>query len=158
MSTALKSVYLRPAGQGDMERIFKWRNDPWIVALSMSKKAVTRVEHERWFILILDREQHLMYILVHQDGPEMGTLRFDREGPVQALVTIYLLQPFTGKGYGVAALIEGSAAAFAAWPDLQFIDALIRPENSPSINAFGKAGYQIVRKGPGEIRMRLQRA
>jgi UDP-2,4-diacetamido-2,4,6-trideoxy-beta-L-altropyranose hydrolase len=157
MNKTLGRIRLRPACAEDMECIFEWRNDPWIVSLSISKKTVTRLEHEYWFARILNREKHLLYILANKNGTEMGTLRFDRKGPSQALVTIYLLRPFTGKGYGVAGLIKGSAEAFSSWPDLQSIDALIRAENRPSIRAFCKAGYQIVKKAPGEILMRLHR-
>jgi RimJ/RimL family protein N-acetyltransferase len=134
----------------DLETVFGWRNSPWIVAISTSRREVTWDEHVAWFQSILDRSQHLLFILeVEPDGP-VGSLRLDLRGEETADISVYLLQPFTGRGLGTKAIIAGCEAAFAHWPALRQVVADVRCDNRPSIKAFTRALF--VPSGP-ESRM-----
>ena len=144
------------ACEGDRQTVFEWRNDPWIVALSTHQHAIEWADHLRWFERILQSEHHLLFIIESDAGEGMGVIRFDREEN-DAEVTIYLLQPFTGKGYGVLALVEGPARAFSHWPILERVTATIREDNPNSVKAFTKAGFVEENRQPGIFLMSLKR-
>jgi RimJ/RimL family protein N-acetyltransferase len=133
---------VRSARVDDEDRLFQWRNDPWIVSLSGSQREVTRDEHAAWFLRTVHSPDHLV-LVVEVNGEPAGSVRFDRSEHSAAVVTIYLLQPFTGRGLGVAALREGCHRAFERWPDLLCVRAHINRDNRRSARAFGKAGFIV---------------
>jgi RimJ/RimL family protein N-acetyltransferase len=140
------SIRLRPATLADARTVFTWRNDPWIVSLSASRATVGWEEHIAWYERVIHGD-HLLHIIESDEGAGMGCVRLDRSG-AEAVVTIYLLRPFVGKGIGVLALRQSCAEAFAHWPALRRIRALIRPDNVPSLRAFAKAGFVNEKCGP----------
>ena len=131
---------LRFAQARDADTIFAWRNDPWIVSLSLSGRAVTPAEHHAWFPSALDRTAHLLFVVQSDDGAEVGTARLDRADP-EASVTIYLLRPHTGRGLGPRAIDAACRQAFTHWPDVTVIRASIRRGNLASVKAFRRAGF-----------------
>jgi RimJ/RimL family protein N-acetyltransferase/SAM-dependent methyltransferase len=138
------SFKLRPAIIDDVQQIFAWRNDPWIVSLSSSQKQVNWEEHVAWLQNVLTNNQHILLIIEPQLGVGAGIVRLDRIDEYQACITIYLLREFTGKGIGVRAIVEACLHGFILWP-IQTIHAHIRNENYPSISAFTKAGFVHIR-------------
>ncbi len=138
----MSDVVLRPAVAGDAGMVLAWRNDPWIVALSAERKTVEPTEHAVWFESVLDPTRHLLYI-VQSSGVPAGTVRLDRAGE-QAIVTIFLMQRFTGRGVGVAALEAACQQAAGRWPEVRTITARIRRDNHASQKAFMKAGFTLV--------------
>lgn len=137
-------VLLRTAAPADMEKLFCWRNDPGIVALSGSQRPVSWQDHQTWFSKVLQNECHLLFVVM-ASGDEAGTVRFDRDGAgsSSATVTVYLMEGFRGRGIGTEAIERGCEKAFAAWPVLSGIKALIRQGNEPSIRAFRSAGFAV---------------
>jgi RimJ/RimL family protein N-acetyltransferase len=133
-------MHLRAATEHDVQTIFAWRNDPWIVELSARRTGVAWDQHVRWFNKVLHSGEHLLFVIEGENGG-MGCVRLDRQGVAAAVVTIYLLQPYVGRGFGVAALRQACQAAFQNWSQLQTVHAYIRPENTPSLKAFAKAGF-----------------
>ena len=152
---------LRSATIDDARTVFAWRNDTWIVSLSASQRKVSEDEHARWFPEVLNRDKHLLFIIRTDAGIEAGTVRLDKAGEVKADITIYMLQPHTGRGLGVRALMEACLCAFAEWPLLRSIHAFIRQENDMSRKAFSKAGFIPADPSPdcppGHCEMVLQR-
>ena len=126
---------LRLADSNDCKRIFDMRNDPWIVSLGTSQKAVEWKEHVRWFDRILKNPDCQLWLI----EPAMGTVRVMRNGDF-ATATIYLLKKFTGKGVGPWALREACNLAFCRW-NIKRIKAHIRYENRPSLVTFLKVGF-----------------
>jgi SAM-dependent methyltransferase len=131
---------LRFAEGRDADSIFAWRNDPWIVSLSLSGRAVTPAEHRAWFPSALDRTAHLLFVVQSDDGAEVGTARLDRADR-EASVTIYLVRPHTGRGLGPRAIDAACRQAFAHWPGVTVIRASIRHGNLASVKAFRRAGF-----------------
>jgi spore coat polysaccharide biosynthesis protein SpsF len=131
---------VRLAEVHDADTIFAWRNDPWIVSLSLSQRAITLAEHHAWFTSALDRTAHLLFVVLGDDGAEVGSARLDRTGP-EASVTIYLLRHQTGRGLGPRAIDAVCRQAFAHWPDVTLIRASIRRDNLVSVKAFRRAGF-----------------
>ena len=160
---ASKQVVLRRAGPNDRDKIFAWRNDPWIVSLSADQRIVDEKEHTFWFNAILHDPSRLLFI-VTQGNVDVGTLRVEKLDEQRAALTVYLMRSFTGRGLGKKAIVQGSREAFRTWRDLQSIHAIIRVENTASIAAFRKAGYvecptaQRTQRRTGLVEMYLKRS
>lgn len=137
---------MRPADASDIRLLFDWRNDPWIVSLSTSKRAVTWEEHEAWFESVLDHSRHLVFIVLSDDGIPAGSLRLDLNN-AEAVISIHLARSYTGIGLGPRAIEVGCRRAFEHWPTLSRIIAYIRNDNQSSIKAFTRASF---RPSPGE--------
>lgn len=153
-----ESLRLRVAQMEDAQRVFVWRNDPWIISLSTSQRMVAWEEHLAWFRKVLATDRHLLLLIEIEEGLGIGTVRLDRVDALRATLTVYLLRDFTGQGLGVKAIMSGSARAFAQWP-VRSIHAYIRKENVRSCSAFSKAGFVSAHNGadvpPGHVEMVL---
>ena len=136
---ALESIDLRAADSGDIPRVFAWRNDPWIVALSSSQREVTWEEHRAWFEAALQDPTRLI-LIVEKEREPIGLVRFDNLG-TSCVITVYLLAGFTGQGFGLEAIRRGSDRAFSRWPEVREVVACVREENAPGRSVFAKAGF-----------------
>lgn len=135
------NVCLRDASIDDCELVFRWRNLPFIVQLSTSQTEVAWNEHSHWFESILSSKKTIMKIIEISNKP-VGQLRFDYINTDCAEISIYLLQPYTGKGFGVYAIMKGCKELFLDDFKLKSIVAFIRIGNTKSLNAFQKVGFR----------------
>jgi RimJ/RimL family protein N-acetyltransferase len=135
------SVRLRPAAAGDVDLVFGWRNDPFIVARGSSQRTVTRQEHERWFAETLSRSDRLVFIIEHE-GVSAGQIRFDRVDEHRCVVSVYLLEKYVGRGLGVDAIRIGCTDILARW-SVDAVIACVRQGNDPGRRAFLKAGFVV---------------
>ena len=144
-----------------MHRVYAWRNNPWIISLGSSRQSIAWEEHCEWFQRMLADTQHLLLIIECDGGAGAGTVRLDRTNEQRAVVTIYLLREFTGRGLGVQALLEACSLGFIRWP-IETIHAYIRDDNHPSLSAFAKAGFVDTGHAPdcpaGHCEMSLRRS
>jgi UDP-2,4-diacetamido-2,4,6-trideoxy-beta-L-altropyranose hydrolase len=134
------AISLRPATLEDREMIFRWRNDPFIVAHGSWHRAVEWEEHEKWFEETVRGKNRQMFIILHQDKP-IGQIRFDRENQSDSVVSVYLMQPFTGRGWGSQAIRMGCEAIFQVW-DVDRVLACVRLDNTIGRAAFLKAAFR----------------
>lgn len=133
-------VELRPARLDDASLFFTWRNDPFLVARSTSRRPVAWDEHMGWLRSVLDDPDRLLFV-VQAEGREAGQVRFERLDIERAVISVYLAEPFTGRGLGVRAIQLGCVEAFARWP-IREVLACIRDENRPGLSGFAKAGFK----------------
>jgi RimJ/RimL family protein N-acetyltransferase len=131
---------LRPATAADAELVFRWRNDPFILAHGSSQREVEWEEHRKWFAEAISSTTRQMFIVLEGNSP-IGQVRFDRQSRQDCVVSVYLLQAFTGRGWGVRAINLGCTAIFEAW-DVMRIIACVRMDNPPGRSAFLKAGFR----------------
>src|SRR6266851_5572697 len=136
---AMVGITLRPATLSDIEMIFDWRNDPFIVARSTSQKTVNWHEHVAWFESTLQNDSRLMFIL-QLDGKPIGQARFARIENNACVISIYLLKDYTGKGYGVEGIRRSCYAVLHRWSVLEII-ACVRLDNEAAKSAFLKASF-----------------
>lgn len=137
----MNGIRLRSAVPADAATLLRWRNDPWILAHGAQGRAVDAAEHADWFARTIASPDHLLLIVESVAGGGIGSLRFDRESPAAAAVSIYLLQEHAGRGHGVAALRAACPLAFETWPEVERILARVLPVNARSLRAFEKAGF-----------------
>jgi UDP-2,4-diacetamido-2,4,6-trideoxy-beta-L-altropyranose hydrolase len=139
LSTVESAISLRPATISDREMVFCWRNDPFIVARGSFLREVGWEEHKAWFDEVIAEDKRRMFIVRDQSNP-IGQIRFDRVNRQECVVSVYLLEAFTGRGYGVQAIRMGCAAIFEAW-DAERVIACVRLDNPGGRSAFLKAGF-----------------
>jgi RimJ/RimL family protein N-acetyltransferase len=141
---------LRSCVRADAPRLFQWRNDPKIIALSAGQREVSWTEHTAWFNAALENPDVALFIVL-ADDQAVGTVRLERPEPTAATLTVFLQPRFTGKGVGPEAIKQATRHAFEDWPDLKLVRAYIRRTNTTSLRAFEKAGFAVpsVKTSPG---------
>ncbi len=138
---ALETISLRPAIAGDRDLVLGWRNDPFIIARGTNQRSVGAAEHGAWFgASLADASRRLWIVSVGTDPA--GLVRFDREERSAAVVSVYLIQRFCGRGLGVAAIREGSRLALETWP-IERVIAYVRTDNEGGRRAFLRAGFAL---------------
>jgi UDP-2,4-diacetamido-2,4,6-trideoxy-beta-L-altropyranose hydrolase len=155
------TVELRPAAERDSARVLAWRNDPFILARGSSRRPVAPAEHEAWFRASLAAPMQRLLYIVEVEGAAAGLVRFDRADPDGAVLSVYLVEAATGRGRGIAAIREGCARAFAAWPVARVV-ACTRADNAAALKAFPRAGFAAEPHGlpacpDGQVRFELRR-
>ncbi len=139
MSAEEGVISLRPATTADTEMVFKWRNDPFILAHGSSQREVEWEEHRKWFGETISSSTRRMFIVQDGESP-IGQIRFDRQDRRDCVVSVYLLRASTGRGWGVRAISLGCTAIFEEW-DVGRIIACVRHDNPVGRSAFLKAGF-----------------
>ena len=140
MSDLLNNITLREAELSDSDLIFRWRNDPWIIAKGSLNKTVEKEEHENWFSNFIQNPHSHMYIININDEPA-GQVRFmGKKDQKYAEISIYLRDNYVGQGNGVKALKQACQNAFDDL-HIETIIAFILKENEQSRRAFEKAGF-----------------
>ena len=133
-------LWLRNAVAGDCMLVFGWANDPETRAVSFSGTSIAEDDHRNWFTKKLASPDDQLYIAVDTDDHPVGLVRFAVEGN-RAVISINLDKAHRGKGYGTALIKQGCNHLFTT-SDAVEVDAFIKPENTASIKAFQKAGFE----------------
>lgn len=138
-------LILRQALATDEEMIFTWRNLPEIIALSSSKKNVSRSEHQKWYSESLQSPDRLLSIVTEDQIP-IGLMRFDLISELEAEISIYLISQKTGQGLGTKAIMQG-CNAISNQKNIKHVIAYVRDENKISLLSFIKNGFIIDNAG-----------
>lgn len=134
-------IRLRMATLDDAHRTHEWRNAPEVRAASLDEQEIPWADHLGWFQRTLASPDRMLLIAEAGSHP-VGVLRYDVDVAARrATVSIYMRPGQAGKGLGTRMLHAGSAWLAARRPDIQGIDAVVRPENLASRRAFIKAGF-----------------
>ena len=132
------ALHLRPAAPDDADRLLAWRNRPEIVTLGTQQRRVDAAEHAAWFAEALVSD-HRLLLIVEADGEPVGQIRFDALDAANWSVSIYLLEPYTGRGLGTQALRQ--ACEIAREHGIETAWAFVRADNARSAAAFQRAGF-----------------
>jgi len=132
---------LRRALASDAETIFKWRNDPSIMAKGFLQRAVSWDEHLAWFNEMVQTDARIMFIILQEKIP-VGQVRFDRESDAAAEISIYMAPGHEGQGLGVLGMLRGCFETFHYW-DIDQIVARVRQDNYEGKRAFIKAEFTV---------------
>ena len=139
-------IQLRPVKIDDAQMVFEWRNSSFIIAPSTLQRKVTWNEHLSWFKKVVKARDYRMFIIQNEEEP-MGQVRFDRKDD-DCKISVYLLEEFIGKGYGIEAIRQGCQTIFKLW-DINEVIAYVRGDNIDGYRAFIKSGFseRIGRRG-----------
>jgi len=133
---------IRAASLEDADFLLEIRNDPEIIALGSSKRAVDPQEHRTWLTNVLKSDSHLVFVVESPDQSEsIGYARLDRDGADMAVITTALIKFWRGRSIGSKVIRMVSEIGFHKWKRLRFIIANVRTENLASARAFMNAGF-----------------
>lgn len=138
-------VSLRRANLDDARFVWEVNNDPTVRAQSVSTLPIPWEAHEAWFARKVAEPETFFYIASCQ-GAAAGVVRFDLRDN-DATISIAVSPTFRGKGLGSYIIACATDELARARPGVRAI-AWVRPENTPSLRAFARAGY--VRTGSRE--------
>lgn len=134
---------LRPLVSTDCNQLLVWRNTPFIVDRSLSRRPVGPEEHRRWFDALLQRKDVLAWIIEDRGHP-VGHVRAEERVDEVAnhwLLTIYLMKQATGRGLGVRAIVQACLACAQKRPGLPVVAEVLTTNNS-ALHAFARSGFQ----------------
>lgn len=139
------SLTLRPVNENDVYRLYYWRNDPWLVSLALTQKKVHWLEHKRWFYAKIHSPNTRIYVIRRSTKndvcvQEMGVLRLERLVDV-VNIGIYLLRPYTQKGYGRCVIEAAKQIAKSHWPNIRCCEAVVKKHNRHSHVVFVNSGF-----------------
>ena len=136
------TIKFRLIQKEDAILIFKWRNTPFITSFGSLNRTVGWEEHYAWIENTVLSKTRKAYIILINDEPA-GQLRFDKEELYSDLcvISVYLIENYTGKGAGVIAIQKGCELIKKEWVDIRFIQANVLKTNRNGQKAFLKAGF-----------------
>ena len=153
------TLHLRPATADDSRRVWEWANDLAVRAVSFTSDAIPWEQHVAWFTRKLTDANTRLWV-AEQSGAPVGQVRFDLDGST-ATISASLDSSRRGKNLG-ALLIWSVGQKLFRESAVETIHALIKPDNTASIRAFQKAGFepagQTEVKGCAALRFALSRA
>ena len=133
----------------DAPLVYQWRNDPFIMKLGSLQQTVTWEDHFNWIKNTVEGNKRRAFILLKNSTP-CGQIRFDAfetdniTTEDSCVVSVYLLEQYTGKGQGVQYLKEVCAAFFQNNLNIKNIYAFVRDDNAAGQKGFEKAGFQKI--------------
>ena len=130
---------LREAGPEDARCVWEWANAPEVRAASFSTDPIPWERHLAWFAA---RRQDPLCRTWVADGPAgrpVGQVRLDLRRD-EAVISVSLDAAARGRNLGSLLIWTACRRLFAERPDATIV-ALIKPENTPSVRAFAKAGF-----------------
>jgi UDP-2,4-diacetamido-2,4,6-trideoxy-beta-L-altropyranose hydrolase len=141
----LPQVRLRPAQEEDSARLLALRNDPDAVGFSVSGRAVTVEEHERWFRRVRDDPAHHRLWIAEQGGEPVGQVRVDITGGT-GTVSIAVEAGHRGRGVGTS-MLQAVVAQVGVEGAPSRLTSVVRSDNAASLRAFAAAGFRQVATG-----------
>ncbi len=133
------AVTLRPARTDDAGRVMEWRNDGDAVRFSVSGRAVSAAEHQRWFTAMLASGDVRLWI-AEEAGDAVGQVRLDVSDGT-GTVSIAVAREHRGRGLAVT-MLRTLIEVVAADGELRRLEALTHPDNTSSLRAFERAGFR----------------
>jgi UDP-2,4-diacetamido-2,4,6-trideoxy-beta-L-altropyranose hydrolase len=135
------ALSVRRAAGSDSAKVYAWRNDPAIRAVSRNPDFVERGAHDAWFAAALASHDRLL-LIGERDGEEIGVVRFDvRERAAE--VSIYLAPQLGGSGNGVELLLAAETWLAQNRPEVAALEAEVLLDNRRSHGLFLAGGYRL---------------
>ncbi len=138
-----QELCLRKTLESDALRIWQWRNDPEVRAISFATERIDWEDHQNWVREKLADPKCLWLVASHEEWGTVGHVRFDMGTDATALIAITIAPELRGRGIGKALISRSAEEAFSQLP-VQKIVAQIKPHNSASDRAFRQAGFQPI--------------
>lgn len=132
-------IQMRHATMNDAKMIYDWRTTPSVLEVSRNTDSFSFEDHRKWLERVLHSQDRLLLIGV-LEGQDISVVRFDIESR-RAQISIFLAPGISGAGLGQATLAIAEAELKKCRADIDWIDAWVNEDNSPSINMFQHSGY-----------------
>lgn len=139
------SFYYRKVISKDASLVFNLSNDRLVRANSINTEPIKWGDHLDWFSGKLLDDNCMFLLAFTVNDLFIGQVRFDIKGYF-AEINISIDKDFRGKKYSALLILTSTYKIFHEKPNVGFVNAIIRPQNVPSIKAFVKAGYKYFDK------------
>lgn len=153
-----EDVTVRPAAATDAEALFRWANDADTRAQSWTQEPIAWDTHVRWLESRLQDPRCWLLVGLDSGGQAIGTVRFELEER-RAVVSVNVSPEARGRGFG-SSLLRVASDALVERHQMP-VDAYVKAENQPSLQAFLSAGYveedRIVMNEVATVRLRFRR-
>lgn len=123
-----------------MKLLWNWVNEPEVRASSFQSDPISWKDHVRWFGRKMADSNCHMYIALDNNGTPIGQVRCEIQNDDIAVVSISIARGHRGRGYAAQVLQLGCDTLRGTRRVKQFV-GYIKPENTPSIRAFQRAGF-----------------
>ena len=124
----------------DAEYLFKWRNDPHTIAMSLNSMPVNWNEHIEWLQRALNDEKKLLILCYLENSAPVGFVRFDVHYHY-AEVSINLNPRCRGKGFAKRCLTAALERFQREFRKPTQIIARIKIDNKASQRLFTGTGF-----------------
>ncbi|WP_340005371.1 hypothetical protein MHH52_26765 [Paenibacillus sp. FSL K6-0276] len=131
---------LRDVKQDDVKWMWECRNEVESRNNSLHIEEISLREHILWVEQSLFMTNRKLMI-AWNEGQRIAVVRLDGIGH-KAIVSINVAKEHRGKGHSLEILSELEYASLTWNPNIQFLQANIKKENTMSIKAFIKSGYR----------------
>lgn len=132
-------MLIRNADIDDIIDIYKWRNDPLTLNMSVNSSIISLIDHKKWFKNSLTNPNRKLYIGIIQKK-KIGVTRFEfDEYKDVANVSINLNPSMRGKKNS-SALLSGSIAIYLKKKKIT-LTATVKNENLASLKIFKQCGF-----------------
>jgi UDP-2,4-diacetamido-2,4,6-trideoxy-beta-L-altropyranose hydrolase len=124
------------------DRSFVWEvnNQPGVRESAVTTEPIRWSDHVEWYDEQLTRSDRVL-LIGNWNATPVGVVRFDIDGDSRdAIITVAMLERYTGRGLG-AALIRAASDDLLAADAVSRIVAFVRPMNNRSRRAFERAGF-----------------
>lgn len=141
MSMVSPELKLRRVQVGDCHLIWEWANTPEIREVSFEPNPIPWDRHQQWYAAKLRDPKCYFFLILDSESRPVGQVRLEESGQDEATISISLAATARGQGWGPQAIRLAAAEIFRT-TTVRIIHAYIKPENTRSIRAFCKAGFQ----------------
>jgi RimJ/RimL family protein N-acetyltransferase len=132
-------VSLRRASLEDARFVWEVNNHPSVRAQSLSTAPIPWEVHEGWFGRRIADPETVFFIATCRGVPA-AVVRFELQGS-DATISVAVSPTFRGMGIGSRVIAAATDELARVRPDARAI-AWVRADNTPSLRAFARAGYQ----------------
>lgn len=145
----------RRATLADSDTIWRWRNDPQTIAMSLSKNGVLRADHDVWYQRVLNSSAVCALYMLQHEGSDCAVVRFDLDDPDQARVSINLAPEKRGQGIAGPVLRCAMDQFCQDYPEIRCLSAEVLAQNPASLKIFEATGFQRITQEDGVHRLQL---
>lgn len=137
----IRDVTIRPALVSDVNITYEWANDPGTRENSFSSGPISLETHKKWWSSRMQSEDSAYFIGQVKNTPAC-LIRFDRDAESgKSIIGINISPAFRGRGLAHRFLAI-ACQKFMESKNTR-VDAYIKAENTASLKAFQKAGFDF---------------
>jgi RimJ/RimL family protein N-acetyltransferase len=139
-------LHIRRADNRDSKSIFLWRNDSETRKMSRNQGLVSWEAHEEWFAGSLLKKGCMIFVIDASIGGQIeraAMLRFDAKNKVNSVeISININPSFRGLHLAPKIVHLGISEIQCLWPEVCWVVAKVKSNNTPSINTFLRCGFE----------------
>jgi len=135
-----KSIVLRDADSGDINDVYRLSNDENVRRNSFNSKRIKVKEHKDWFAGILN-DPYRILLIASLENDFLGQVRFDIDKK-QAVISVSVVNRYRQSGAGKVMLRKALNRLATNHPDLTFVKAFVKEENTVSRKFFESLDFR----------------